>query len=161
MLNQDTLLVKIGRNRSGESAGRIDMEVAVARVADLCDADFVELMETLCAAGDSCMTAWDNRDLGAVDATGSEHPCNVSGQDEALTSLGRWLPGGLLGDEMAIFVVGDIVGCQTDKKDVWERGRITRKVSLGLDWLFPPIYMVNFDNGGTWPCLETWLRREE
>ena len=63
MLNQDTLLVKIGRNRSGESAGRIDMEVAVQRVADLCYADFVELMETLCAAGDSCMQAWDGREL--------------------------------------------------------------------------------------------------
>lgn len=55
MLNEDTLIVKIGRNRSGQDSGEIDMEVACARVEDLCDYDFKELLKTLEAAKESCI----------------------------------------------------------------------------------------------------------
>ena len=62
---------------------------------------------------------------------------------------------------MAAFVIGDIVECQSDRRGTWDRGQITRITSLGLDAIFGPIYMVNFDNDGPWPCLEKWLRRAQ
>ncbi len=55
MLNQDTLIVKIGRNRGGDSVEKIDMAVDVRRVMGLCDFDFQELLNTLESARKSCL----------------------------------------------------------------------------------------------------------
>ncbi len=55
MLDRDKLLIKIGKNRSGESSGQIDMEVAVQLVENLCDYDFRELLKTLDSARNSCL----------------------------------------------------------------------------------------------------------
>lgn len=60
MLNQDRLIVKIGRNRSGFDAGDIDMEVAHKYVQELSDQDFEELLDTLDAARISCIRAREN-----------------------------------------------------------------------------------------------------
>lgn len=59
MLNQDKLIIKIGKNRSGNDAGEIDMEVAVQYVEDLCDHDFQQLLATLDAAKASCKQTRD------------------------------------------------------------------------------------------------------
>lgn len=57
MLDKNTLIIKIGRNRSGESAGCVDMEIATNRVEDLSDYDFEELLKTIKSAKDSCIEA--------------------------------------------------------------------------------------------------------
>jgi hypothetical protein len=57
MIEDSTVLIRIGRNRSGFDAGCIDMEVAVDRVEDLCEADYKELLRTIDAAKNSCKRA--------------------------------------------------------------------------------------------------------
>lgn len=57
MLDEKRLLVKIGRNRSGQDAGEIDMEVAVQHIEDLCDYDFDQLLIMLDVAKESCERA--------------------------------------------------------------------------------------------------------
>ncbi len=54
MLDKNRLLVKIGRNRSGQDSGEIDMEVAVQYIEDLCDHDFEQLLIMLDCAKKSC-----------------------------------------------------------------------------------------------------------
>lgn len=57
MLDQDKLLIKIGRNRSGESSSQIDMKVAVKLIENLSDYDFRELLKTLDSVRNSCLNA--------------------------------------------------------------------------------------------------------
>jgi len=61
MLEDSTIIMRIGRNRSGQDAGEIDMEVAVQRVEDLCAADYNALLRTIDAARSSCIHAWHGR----------------------------------------------------------------------------------------------------
>lgn len=57
MLNRDRLLIGIGRNRSGQDAGCIDMEVAVQYIEDLSDYDFEQLLLIIDSAKESCKRA--------------------------------------------------------------------------------------------------------
>ena len=91
MLNQDKLLIKIGRNRSGQFAGEIDMEVNVFRIRDLCDNDFQELLITLDCAKKSCMNA---RERGK-----NIIPNNSHMPDKYCPACGAiWIPHKVLGD---------------------------------------------------------------
>lgn len=56
ILNKNTL-VKIGRNRSEQDSGEIDIEVSVSRVEELSEDDFEKLIATLESAKFGCINA--------------------------------------------------------------------------------------------------------
>lgn len=84
MLNEDRILIRIGRNRSGQDAGEIDMEVAVQWVQELSAQDFEQLLRTLDAARQSCLD-WRRPE-------GAEAPRHEGGKlDPALeAAMARW-----------------------------------------------------------------------